>query len=106
MTEITTAIIPVIISAIFVGFYGAIKYYSKTLGTNPEAFDINKFLPIVMVSIVMAIIMSLSGAVTTDNMVEFLSANFTLVVFVDVFLTTYLRGKKSTVVSTPEDQLK
>jgi hypothetical protein len=104
MTEIDLLIaaLPIVFTAVMVGFYGALKYYAKSLGTNPEAFEMNKFLPIVIVSIVVSVAMSLSGAIsTTADMLAFLGENFTLVIFVDVFITTYIRGKTSTNTNPP-----
>ena len=46
MVEMTLAII---LSIIVIGIVGAVKYYEKKYGTNPQAWDNNKFLTLLVV---------------------------------------------------------
>lgn len=96
MIDLTINAIPIIISAALVGLYGGVKYYSKSLGTNPEAFEMKKFIPIVILSIVVSVGYSISGAtLSPEEIATFVAENFTLVIFIDQALTIYTRSKTS-----------
>jgi hypothetical protein len=90
---IESALISVILGSITVGLFGALKFYSNTLGNNPESFDLKKFAPIMIVGISFSIIMALTGNVemTAQSIGEFISANFILVIFVNTIITILLK---------------
>jgi len=75
-------IVTIIMNALVAGLFGALKYYSNTLGPNPEQFDMKKFVPIMILSVIVSAGMIVgSQDVTADRINDFLTANFTLVVF-------------------------
>jgi len=86
-------IVPTVVSALVAGLYGAIKYYSNTLGPNAEQFDMNKFIPIVVISILISIGFAVGAnqMFTADQIVEYLGANFTLVIFANTVYTIILK---------------
>jgi hypothetical protein len=81
--------ISIIISAVVAGLFGALKYYSNTLGTNPETFDMRKFIPILIISVVVSIGMVVSGGdmATAEGLRQYIEENFIVVIFANTALT-------------------
>lgn len=77
------ALVPILVSAGVAGFFGALKYYSNTLGPNPEQFELKKFIPIVTISLIVSIGFAIGAGnmLNAEQIVEYLTANFTLVIF-------------------------
>lgn len=93
MIEISAALIPLLLSAIVAGLFGALKYYSNILGSNPETFELGKFIPILIISIILSIGFVLSGGSTgtAEEISKFISANFLLVMFANTVWTIILK---------------
>lgn len=83
------ALIALVLSAIVVGLFAALKYYSNTVGSNPETFEMKKFLPIMTLSIVISVTLALVNGVsmTAEGIAEYMTANFTLVLFANTLWT-------------------
>lgn len=86
-------IYPVLTSAFVAGLFGALKYYSNTIGTNPEQFSMMKFAPIVILSVIVSVGFALGAnqMFTADMIVEYLTANFTLVAFANTVFSIMLK---------------
>jgi hypothetical protein len=82
-------ILPILISALVAGIFGALKYYSNTLGPNPETFDLSKFAPIMILSIIISVGFAVFNgvAMTPEGITEFVTANFVLVLFANTVWT-------------------
>ncbi len=80
---INAALLSAVLSAILVGFFAALKYYSNTLGPTPESFDYNKFIPIFILSVAVSVgmVIGTGNAVGPDQVNDFLAMNFLLVMF-------------------------
>jgi ethanolamine transporter EutH len=80
---VVNALIPILISALTAGLFGALKFYSNTLGSDPETFELKKFLPIVVLSVIISVGFAFGAGdmITSDQIVEYLTANFMLVIF-------------------------
>lgn len=92
--------ISIIISAIVAGMFGALKYYSNTLGSNPESFDMRKFAPILIISVIVSFGMVVSGGdmATAEGIKNYITDNFILVIFANTALTIvekWYAGRKS-----------
>lgn len=87
------AIITVIASAIMAGLFGALKYYSNTLGDNPESFDLGKFTPIAILGIGISLVMAVfaSTPMTASDIATYITGNFFLVVFANTLWTAFLK---------------
>jgi hypothetical protein len=86
--------IPVLISAFMVGLFGAMKFYSNTLGSNPESFDLRKFAPLAILGIAFSVGSALMYGAFVDaaQVAEYISVNFMWVLFINTVLT--IIGKK------------
>ena len=75
------------------GFFGALKYYSNTIGPEPEKFEIKKFLPIITISVIVSVGFAVGAGdmLNADQVVEYLTANFTLVMFVNTIYGMILK---------------
>lgn len=93
MIEISAALIPLILSALAAGFFGALKYYSNILGSEPEKFELAKFMPIVIISIIISLAFALTGGSvsTAEEISAFITGNFLLVIFVNTIWTIILK---------------
>lgn len=96
----TQAVVSIILSATTVGLFGALKYYSNTLGNNPESFDIMKFAPIAVLGIIISIGSAIFGdlQMTQEGISQFIAANFILVVFANTAWTIIQKKFLSTTV--------
>jgi len=90
---VTNALIPILVSAAMAGFFGALKYYSNTIGPEPEKFEIKKFLPIITISVIVSVGFAVGAGdmLNADQVVEYLTANFTLVMFVNTIYGMILK---------------
>lgn len=91
---IYSALVSILVSAVVVGIFGALKYYSNSVDpTNPESFEIKKFAPILVISILISLGMAYYyGDITTPELLsDFLSKNFLLVMFVNTGWTILLK---------------
>lgn len=90
---INAALLSAVLSAIAVGFFAALKYYSNTLGPNPESFDYNKFIPIFVLSVAVSIgmVLGTGNAITSDQVNNFLTLNFMLVLFANTGWTILVK---------------
>lgn len=90
---VVNALVPILVSAILAGFFGALKYYSNTIGPEPEKFELKKFLPIITISVLVSVGFAFGAGdmLNADQIVEYLTANFTLVMFVNTVYTMILK---------------
>lgn len=86
-------IVPVLVSAGVAGMFGALKYYSNTIGPNPEDFSLRKFAPIMILSIIISVGFAFGAnqMFTADMILEYLTANFTLVAFANTAFSIILK---------------
>lgn len=90
---LTNALVSILLSAMVAGFFGALKFYSNTLGPNPETFDLSKFAPIMILSVIISVGFALYQGVvmTPEGITEFVSANFILVLFANTVYSIVLK---------------
>jgi len=86
--------IAIVINTLVVALFAALKYYSNTIGPNPEEFSLSKFAPILIISVLVGIGLSLStggSAMEVDQIVTFISENFMLVIFINTLYSIIMK---------------
>lgn len=86
-------VLTTLLSVIVAGFFAALKYYSNTIGSNPENFDLNKLAPILIISVAVSIGMYLGAGTVIEQeaLVDFITANFLLVIFANTGWTILVK---------------
>lgn len=85
------SVIVLLMSAVSAGLYGAIKYYANKI--DGETFDIEKFMPIAILSIGVSIIFALGGVPTDPvGIAEYIGLNGFLVIMANT-IYGYIRKR-------------
>jgi len=93
----------VLIPSIFNAAWAALKYYSNTIGNNPETFDMRKFLPFVILGVGISIYtaLTLQDVTSSEQIIAIMGQNLgylvTINLIIDIikkqpFVARYLGG--------------
>ena len=93
--DIYTLVVLVIFPSVVNAIWASLKYYSNTLGSNPESFEIRRFIPFVIIGLCISLAnaFTVGGAIGADEVFRLIGENLGYLVTVNVLIEIVMKSK-------------
>lgn len=93
-----STLVALFIPTLMAAIYGALKYYSKTIGPSPEQFNINKFVPFLVLGLLVGFfnVYTSGTALTEDQIIMYMEQSTGMLVLIETILQILARSKGTT----------